>query len=50
MSHTVTIDINGHALSIETGTVARQADGAVLVRHGGTMVLATCLAAKSAKE
>ncbi len=50
MSHTVTVEINGHALSIETGKVAKQADGAVLVRHGGTMVLATCVAAKSAKE
>jgi polyribonucleotide nucleotidyltransferase len=30
--------------------VAKQADGAVVVRHGGTMVLATCVAAKTAKE
>jgi polyribonucleotide nucleotidyltransferase len=50
MSHTVSIDINGHPLSLETGKVAKQADGAVVVRHGGTMVLATCVAAKSAKE
>jgi polyribonucleotide nucleotidyltransferase len=50
MTHTVSIDINGHPLSLETGKVAKQADGAVVVRHGGTMVLATCVAAKSAKE
>jgi polyribonucleotide nucleotidyltransferase len=50
MSHTVSIDINGHPLSLETGKVAKQADGAVVVRHGGTMVLATCVGAKSAKE
>jgi polyribonucleotide nucleotidyltransferase len=50
MSHTVTIDINGHPLSLETGKVAKQADGAVVVRHGGTVVLATCVAAKSARD
>jgi polyribonucleotide nucleotidyltransferase len=50
MSHTVEIDINGLGLSLETGKVAKQADGAVVVRYGGTMVLATCVAAKSAKE
>jgi polyribonucleotide nucleotidyltransferase len=50
MSHTVQIDIHGHPFSIETGKVAKQADGAVVVRHGGTMVLATCVAAKTAKE
>ena len=47
MTHTVDIDINGHPLSLETGKVAKQADGAVVVRHGGTVVLATCVAAKS---
>jgi polyribonucleotide nucleotidyltransferase len=50
MSHTVQLDINGHPFSLETGKVAKQADGAVVVRYGGTMVLATCVAAKSAKE
>jgi polyribonucleotide nucleotidyltransferase len=50
MSHTVSTEINGHPLSLETGKVAKQADGAVVVRYGGTMVLATCVAAKSARE
>jgi polyribonucleotide nucleotidyltransferase len=50
MSHTVEVDINGLRLSIETGKVAKQADGAVVVRYGGTMVLATCVAAKAAKD
>jgi len=50
MSHTVQIDINGQSFSIETGKVAKQADGAVVVRYGNTMVLATCVAAKTAKE
>jgi polyribonucleotide nucleotidyltransferase len=50
MTHTVSIDINGLPLSMETGRVAKQADGSVVVRHGGTMVLATCVAARSARE
>jgi polyribonucleotide nucleotidyltransferase len=50
MSHTVQLEINGLPFSIETGKVAKQADGAVVVRYGGTMVLATCVAAKSGKE
>jgi polyribonucleotide nucleotidyltransferase len=50
MIHSVEVDINGHPLTIETGRVAKQADGAVVVRHGGTMVLATCVAAKNPSE
>jgi polyribonucleotide nucleotidyltransferase len=50
MIHSVEVDINGHPLTIETGRVAKQADGAVVVRHGGTMVLATCVAAKTPTE
>jgi len=50
MTHTVSIDINGLPFSMETGQVAKQADGSVLVRHGGTMVLATCVAARNARE
>jgi len=48
--HNVSLDINGHALSLETGKVAKQADGAVVARYGGSMVLATCVAAKTARE
>src|SRR5436853_1265454 len=50
MSHTVSTEVNGQPLSLETGKVAKQAEGAVVVRHGGTMVLATCVAARTAKE
>jgi polyribonucleotide nucleotidyltransferase len=50
MSQTVQTEIHGQPLSLETGKVAKQADGAVVVRFGGTMVLATVVAAKSAKE
>jgi polyribonucleotide nucleotidyltransferase len=44
------MEINGFPLSIETGKVAKQAEGAVVVRHGGTIVLATCVAARTATE
>ena len=50
MIHTAQIDIHGHPFSLETGKVAKQADGAVIVRHGGTMVLATVVASKGARE
>jgi polyribonucleotide nucleotidyltransferase len=48
--HSVEIKINGHTLTIETGKVAKQADGAVTVRCGGTMVLSTVVATKSPLE
>src|SRR2546428_4018193 len=50
MTHTVEIELNGQRMALETGKVAKQADGAVVVRYGGTMVLATCVAAKGAKD
>jgi polyribonucleotide nucleotidyltransferase len=39
-----------HQVTLETGGIARQADGAVLVRMGDTVVLVTAVAAKTAKE
>jgi polyribonucleotide nucleotidyltransferase len=50
MTHTVTTDINGLGLSLETGHVAKQADGSVVVRYGGSIVLAAAVAAKTARE
>ncbi|HEY3068619.1 MAG TPA: polyribonucleotide nucleotidyltransferase [Methylomirabilota bacterium] len=50
MSHKAQIDINGRSFSLETGKVAKQADGAVEVRYGGSVVLATVVATKSSKE
>jgi len=50
MTHKVQIDISGRSFSLETGKVGKQADGAVEVRYGGSVVLATVVAAKSAKE
>jgi len=49
-SHSVQTKLNGNAVSIETGKVAKQADGAVVVRCGGTMVLSTVVASRSAME
>ena len=40
----------GRTIEIETGKLAKQADGAVVVRQGDTMLLATVVAAKDAKE
>ncbi len=46
-----TIDLgNGRQMVLETGRLARQADGAVLLKMGKTMLLATVVAAKEAKE
>jgi polyribonucleotide nucleotidyltransferase len=43
-------EVGGRLLSIETGRVARQANGAVLVRYADTMVLAVVTCAKEARE
>src|SRR6476646_23728 len=47
--HTVEIEWAGRPLRLETGRIARQADGAVLAQYGGTSVLAAATAAKEAK-
>lgn len=46
---TVSLEWAGRTLTLETGRMARQADGAVLVTYGDTTVLATAVFAKSAK-
>jgi polyribonucleotide nucleotidyltransferase len=50
MTHSKQIDIHGQPFSLETGKVAKQADGSVVVRFGDSVVLATVVAAKTAKE
>ncbi|HAN19671.1 MAG: polyribonucleotide nucleotidyltransferase [Bacteroidetes bacterium GWC2_33_15] len=46
-----TIDLgDGRIITIETGKLAKQADGSVVVRMGRTMLLATVVSAKEAKE
>ena len=39
---------DGRTITIETGRLAKQADGAVVVKMGGTMILATIVSAKEA--
>jgi len=41
---------NGEKIILETGKLAKQADGAVVLRQGKTMLLATVVSAKEAKE
>src|SRR3954449_5922836 len=48
--HTRNISVGGRTLSLETGRLAKQADGSVLVRSGDTVVLVTACAAAGARE
>ena len=41
---------DGRSITIETGKLAKQADGSVVVRMGDTMLLATVVASKNAKD
>jgi polyribonucleotide nucleotidyltransferase len=45
-----TLQYGHHTLTLETGEIARQADGAVMVSLDDTVVLVTCVARKNAKE
>ncbi len=47
--HTVEIEWGGRPLILETGKIARQADGAVLATYGETVVLATVVSMKEPK-
>jgi len=48
--HRVQLDWGGRKLTLETGRLARQADGAVFASYGDTSVIATVVAAKQPKE
>lgn len=48
--YSVSAEIAGRTLTLETGRLAEQADGAVTVRYGDTVLLATVVAAKEARE
>jgi polyribonucleotide nucleotidyltransferase len=50
MEQKVQIELSGRVITIATGKMAKQANGAVVVSCGDTMVLVTAVAAKSAKE
>jgi polyribonucleotide nucleotidyltransferase len=45
----IAVEFHGRPLSIEVGRMAKQADGAALVRYGETVVLVTAVAAKELK-
>jgi polyribonucleotide nucleotidyltransferase len=47
MSHTVEIDLGGRQITLETGRMAKQANGAVVVRSGDSVVLVSaCMVRK----
>jgi polyribonucleotide nucleotidyltransferase len=48
--HSVSAEIAGRTLTLETGRFAEQADGAVTVRYGDTLLLATVVASKEVRE
>lgn len=50
MIQTFTIELDGKRLIFETGRMAKQADGAVTVQLGGTIVLVSCVYSKEPKE
>ena len=47
---TVEIDLGGKTLKLETGRVARQANGSVMATMGETVVLCAVTAAKNVKQ
>ena len=47
---TVSVTVGGQDMTFETGKLAKQADGAVVVRSGETMVLATAQGRMEARE
>ena len=49
MAHVVELDVAGRTLKLETGRVAKQADGSVWAQYGDTVVLATAVASQNAK-
>lgn len=49
MKHTVDIELAGRRLTLETGRIAKQADGAIWATYGDTVVLATAVASQNAK-
>lgn len=49
MIHRVSTEVGGKTLTIETGKLAKQADGSVVVTYGETMMLVTACSAKTPK-
>src|SRR3990172_5692115 len=49
MTHIVEIDLDGRKISLETGKIAKQAHGSVVVRLGDTVVLVTACSTEEPK-
>src|SRR6267143_155301 len=49
MVHTFEVDLNGRKITLETGKMAKQANGAVVVRSGDAVVLVTACANEEPK-
>src|ERR1700716_1080471 len=49
MVHTIDIDLHGRKITLETGQMAKQANGAVVVRSGDSVVLVTACANEKSK-
>ncbi len=50
MIKTVATELRGKELNLETGKMARQADGSVVARYGDTVLLATAVSSKTPRE
>ena len=48
--HKEELKVNGKKLTLETGKIARQADGAIIASLGETVVIATAVGAKKVAE
>ena len=48
--HKEELEVNGKKLTLETGKIARQADGAIIATLGETVVIATAVGAKKVAE
>jgi len=46
----VEVELGGRTLAIETGKMAKQANGSVVVTYGGTVVLVTAVTTRKTKE
>ena len=50
MQHTVEIDLDGQTLTIETGKIAKQANGSVIVRSGDNVVFVSACANEEPRQ
>ena len=50
MKENITFSYGKHQVTLESGEIARQADGAVMVNMEGTVVLVTAVAKKTVAE